>query len=160
VPPAILSLSIGEVETTEYAPDRTGSFVVWGYMQSVDTPENKAFLDRFHRRFGRDAIVSDPMQTSYAAVKLWAQAAQAANSVKAYDVYSALGTQSMRAPEGIISVDASNLHLWRMVRIGQVQVDGSLKIIVDSGRALPPNPFLMNRSKPEWVSLKAEVLGG
>jgi ABC-type branched-subunit amino acid transport system substrate-binding protein len=52
----------------------------WSYFQSIDRRENREFADKLRARFGARRVVSDPMETVYFGVHLWAQAVQAAES--------------------------------------------------------------------------------
>ena len=48
-----------------------GHYAAGNYFQSLDLPENQAFLARVRARFGEEKVGSDPMQTAYGLVHLW-----------------------------------------------------------------------------------------
>jgi urea transport system substrate-binding protein len=59
----VISFSISETELPELGAEAmAGNYAAWNYFQSVDTPENNAFLEKFRARFGADRVVSDPLE--------------------------------------------------------------------------------------------------
>src|SRR5262245_55614013 len=64
-----LSFSISEEELSALsARDTAGDYVAANYFQSLDTPQNLEFLDRFGKRYGAERVVSSAMATAYAGV--------------------------------------------------------------------------------------------
>src|SRR5262249_25944134 len=86
-----VSFSISEEELSSFRPqDVAGDYAAWNYFQSIDRPENEAFVRRFRDRYGAARVVSDPMEAAYVGVHLWAQAARQASSVDVKAVRQAL----------------------------------------------------------------------
>ena len=52
----------------------SGDYAAWNYFQSIDSEENKKFVASFRKKYGPQRVVTDPMESSYFGVKLWAQA--------------------------------------------------------------------------------------
>jgi urea transport system substrate-binding protein len=151
---AVLSFSIGEVELAAgEAPGMAGHYAAWNYFQSIASPENRLFVERFRRRFGANAVIDDPMEASYIALKLWVQAAREAGSADTAPVQHTILDQTMSSPEGVVAVDPATRHLWKMVRIGKARRDGQFDILWESGRAIEPDPFPSYRTHAEWVQL-------
>jgi urea transport system substrate-binding protein len=146
-----ISFSLGEAEIRRMAvSDLVGDYAAWCYFQSIDTPENRAFVEHFRARYGAGRVTDDPMEAAYAGVHLWAQAVAAAGTAEPQAVRDRLGVQSYPAPEGVVAIDADTQHLWKAVRIGRVRPDGQFDIVWDSGRPVKPEPYPGRRSRTEW----------
>ncbi len=147
----VLSFSISEVDLAgKDAPPMAGHYAAWNYFQSIQTPQNQAFLQRFHNRYGQKAVIDDPMEASYISLQLWVQAAREAGSAEPNQVQRTILRQSLLAPEGVISLDSATRHVWRVARIGKARTDGQFDIVWDSGRPLEPSPFPAYRTREEW----------
>ncbi len=148
----VLSYSIAEPEVKRIGIELlVGHYAAWNYFQSINSADNLKFVAAFKQRFGQDRLVNDPMEAAYTGVYLWAQSARTAGSVAPTNIRSVLGQQSLKAPEGIVSIDATSQHLWRTVRIGQVQENGQFKIVWSTETPVRPVPFPSYRSKDEWI---------
>ncbi len=156
----VLSFSIGEVDlVAKDTPLMAGHYAAWNYFQSIQSPQNQAFLQRFHNRYGQKTVVDDPMEASYISLQLWAQATREAGSAEPAQVQRTILRQSLLAPEGVISLDPATRHLWRVARIGKARDDGQFDIVWDSGRLLEPAPFPAYRTREEWGQLLQTVKG-
>ncbi len=154
----VLSFSIGEVDlAAKDTPLMAGHYAAWNYFQSIQSPQNQAFLQRFHNRYGQKTVVDDPMEASYISLQLWAQAAREAGSAEPAQVQRTILRQSLLAPEGVISLDPATRHLWRVARIGKARDDGQFDVVWDSGRLLEPAPFPAYRTREEWGRLLQAV---
>ncbi|OAI54633.1 hypothetical protein AYO44_14600 [Planctomycetaceae bacterium SCGC AG-212-F19] len=149
-----ISFSIPEDEFSSFgAKDVAGDYAAWSYFQGIDNPQNKAFLSRFHKRFGATRIVSDPMEAAYVSVHVWAQAVRQAGSVDPKAVRAALKTQAYDAPEGKIRIDPETQHTEKFIRIGQISPEGRFVVVYCSEQAIPPVPYPRTRTKAEWDAL-------
>ncbi len=154
----VLSFSIAEPEIKQIGIDlMKGHYASWSYFQSMPSVENKEFIKRFKQRFGEERLINDPMEAAYIGVKLWAQGVEAAATIAPKEVRKALNNQSIKAPEGIVTIDRETGHLWKTVRIGQIQPDGQFEEIWTSGRPIRPVPFLSYLLESEWKSLLKEI---
>jgi urea transport system substrate-binding protein len=150
----VLSFSIAEPELqTLPLADLAGDYAAWNYFQSIDTPANRRFVERFQARYGNDRVTSDPIEAAYVAVHLWAQAVQAAHSTSPAAIRLALCRQSLAAPGGVIAIDADTQHAWKTVRIGRIQPNGQFAIVWDSSRPVRPVPFPLSRPRSDWLGL-------
>ena len=131
----------------------TRHYGVWSYFQSLPGEENHRFVSAYRARFGADRVISDPAEAAYVGVKLWAQAAHDADSSEPGRVNPALLRQSIKSPSGIASVDADTRHLWKMVRVGKVRLDGQFEQVFASGAPLRPAPWPGYRSRDAWQTL-------
>ena len=132
------------------ATDLAGDYGAWSYFQSIDSPENRRFVEGIRRRLGPNAAVSDPMEAAYVSVHLWARAVQDAETTESTAVLAALGNQSFAAPQGVVYVDAATHHTWKAARIGRIRADGQFDIVWESGRPVRPTPFPAYRTRAEW----------
>ena len=156
----VLSFSIAEVDLADKdAAPMEGHYAAWNYFQSIQSPQNQAFLQRFHNRYGQKAVVDDPMEASYISLQLWVQAVHEAGSAEPNQVQRTILRQSLLAPEGVISLDSATRHLWRVTRIGKARADGQFDIVWDSGRPLEPSPFPTYRTREEWGQLLKAIEG-
>ncbi len=138
----VFSTSIAEAELAAIGPELVaGHYVAWNYFQSVPGHENRDFIERFRRRFGPQRVLDDPMEADYIGVKLWVSALRRAGTLDLPTVKMVLAQQSLNAPEGIVAVDESTRHLWKLVRIGKARADGQFEIVWQSDHSIAPAPF-------------------
>jgi len=138
----VFSTSIAEVDLAAIGPELVaGHYAAWNYFMSIDSAENREFIEHFRRRFGQQRVLDDPMEASYTGVTLWVNALREAETHELPDVKNALMNQTLAAPEGIVAVDEATHHLWQPVRIGRARADGQFDIVWQSGRSIAPAPF-------------------
>lgn len=154
----IVTFAVGENELRgTAAADMAGHYAAWNYFQSLDRPENEAFVAAFKERFGSERTTSDVMVAAYNSVQLWAQAVREAETADVRQVRAALRHQSLDAPEGIIAVDPETQHTWRPVFIGRIRPDGQVDVVWSSRTAVRPVPFPISRSRSEWEQFVADL---
>jgi urea transport system substrate-binding protein len=152
----IVSLSVAEVELAQSTVTPVGHYAAWSYFQSIDTDRNQNFVQHFKQRFGANRVLDDPMEATYLGIYLWAQAVESAKTTRPEKINQSIIRQSLHAPQGIVSVDRFTRHLWRDVKIGQIQHNKQFKVIWQSGQNIRPQPFPLWHSKAEWQqALKA-----
>lgn len=147
----VISLSIGESEL-QYL-DKTimkGHYSVWNYFQTINSEQNSKFIAAYQQEFGHNSVTSDPMESAYFSVYLWAAAVKAAHSSQPISVVEAIKGHGYYAPEGMVTIDKKNLHTWKTVRIAQINKNGQFKIIWDSIHPVKPKPYPASRTKAEW----------
>ncbi len=153
----VMSFSVGE---QNFSQAMVGHYAAWSYFQSVGTEHNHAFVRRFKERFGRERVLSAPMEAAYFSVHLWALAAEKAASVDPKGVKRTIRTVSYRAPGGIVHVDSETNHTWKIGRIGRIQNDGQFEIIWDSNYLQRPVPFPHFFDKDKWPALLEKLRQG
>lgn len=147
----VISFSIAEDELRKLSPrDVAGNYSAWNYFQAIDRPENRAFVEAFQARYGRDRVTSDVMSAAYNSVKLWAQAVEEAGDSTTSLVRESIRRQSLNAPEGVISIDPSTHHTWRPVYIAKVRPDGQFDLVWSSKTPIRPVPYPISRPQAEW----------
>jgi len=137
------SVSVAEEEIRGIgAENMKGHLVSWNYYQTTDTPENKEFVSKYKAKYGNDRVTDDPIEAAYIAVYLWAAAVEKAGSIEVEKVKEAAKGLEFKAPEGTVKIEGENQHLWKPVRIGEVQEDGLIKEIWSTEGAVRPDPYL------------------
>jgi len=147
----VMSFSIGEAELKQFHGDgdAVGHYAAWSYFQRMENPVNKAFVAKYHARFGADKPVSDPMEAAWMGVHLWADAVRTAQTDALDVVRKTILQQSMQAPEGVTSIDHKTQHLWKMARIGRIRSDHQFDVLWVSDEPLRPYPYPALVSKRE-----------
>ncbi|KOP25241.1 ABC transporter substrate-binding protein [Hapalosiphon sp. MRB220] len=136
-----MSVSIAEEEVKAIGVDYLkGHYAAWNYFMTVDTPENKKFVDAFKKEYGSDRVTNDPMEAAYIGVYLWKQAVEKAKSTDIAKVRAAAYGQTLNAPEGKVTMEA-NHHISKIVRIGEVRDDGLFKIVYATPKPVDPVPW-------------------
>jgi urea transport system substrate-binding protein len=156
----VLSFSMGENDLLSLGEVGAGHYAAWSYFQSIDRPENRDFVRKFRAAFGSRRVVSDPMETVYFGVHLWAQAVQAAGSVEPRAVRAAIKGRLLEAPEGTVRIDRDTRYTWRVMRLGRVGQDGQFDIVFDTAGAIPPEPFPSSRPRAEWATFLHDLYTG
>lgn len=137
------SVSVAEEEIRGIGADNmVGHLVSWNYYQTTDTPENKAFVEKYKAKYGADRVTDDPIEAAYINVYLWAEAVKKAGSTEVAKVKEAAKGLEFKAPEGTVKIEGENQHLWKPVRIGEVQPDGLIKEIWSTAESVKPDPYL------------------
>lgn len=138
-----LSVSVAEEEIRGIGADvLKGHLASWNYYQTTDTPENKTFVEKYKEKYGADRVTADPIEAGYVAVYLWKAAVEKAGSTDVEKVKEAAKGLEFDAPEGKVTVDGENQHIYKTVRIGEVQEDGQFKELWNSGAPVKPDPYL------------------
>ena len=149
----VFSTSIAEVGLAAMGSDLTaGHYAAWNYFQSLDNAENKAFVERFKQRFGRERVLDDPMEAAYIGVKLWVNTVRSMDTADLKLVKTILAQQTLLAPEGIVAVDYATGHLWKTPLIGKARPDGQFDIVWKAPQPIHPAPFPFYRSQVEWIA--------
>jgi urea transport system substrate-binding protein len=155
-----LSFSVGEQGLRSLnATDLAGDYAAWTYFQSVDTPENQEFVRRFHDKYPQRSI-TDPMETAYVGVKLWAMAVTEAQSLDPKKIRKAMLTQHLKGPGGDVRIDSDTQHCYRTPRIAQIQADGQFKVIWTAPEPVRPEPYPNTRTAEAWRAFLHDLYAG
>jgi urea transport system substrate-binding protein len=151
-----MSVSIAEEEVIGIGIENiVGHLTSWNYYQTVETPENEVFVAAFKERYGEERVTNDPMEAGYFGVYLWAAAVEAAGSTDVDAVKAAAPGITFNAPEGLVTIDGDNQHVYKTVRIGKIREDGLIDTIWETEEPVKPDPYLCtyewagNLPKPE-----------
>lgn len=139
----VLSVSVAEEEIRGIGADvLAGHLAAWNYYQTTETPENETFVSNYKAAYGDDRVTADPIEAGYISVYLWAKAVEAAGTTDVDAVREAAAGLEFQAPEGTVKVDGDNQHIYKKVRIGQVQEDGQFLELWSTPESVKPDPFL------------------
>lgn len=155
----ILAVSVAEDEVRRIGSAATGHYATWSYFQSIDTPENQAFVRNFKALYGEDRVTSDPIESAYLQVYLWKQAVEKAGMFEVDRVREAAYGQTFAAPGGLVRIENNN-HLWKTCRIGKILPNGQFQIVWTSEQPIKPLPWLGLEALNGSVSMVAiDMLG-
>ena len=139
----VMSFSIGEGEVDYIGESNlAGHLVAWNYFETIDSKENQDFVSKYKEAYGSERSIGDPLEAAYIAVHLWALACEKAGTFETEPVRIAAKGLSFQAPEGQVSIEGSNQHLNKTVRIGKIQDDGQITQIWASPTTVRPDPYL------------------
>ncbi|MFD2671247.1 urea ABC transporter substrate-binding protein [Marinicrinis sediminis] len=139
----VLSVSVAEEEIRGIGADvLEGHLAAWNYFQTTDTPENATFVKNYQAQYGSDRVTADPIEAGYLAVYLWAAAVEKAGTTDVDQVREAAKGIEFQGPEGLVTIDGDNQHIYKKVLIGEVQADGQFKEIYSTPEPVKPDPFL------------------
>ena len=126
----------------EYAAGHYSSF---NYFQTVDTPENKAFVEQFKAKFGQDRVTNGVMEAAYLQTFFMAQAMEKlldeGKEITPNNLREATRGQVFNAPQGRVKIDPDNYHTYLYSRIGKWQPDGQAEIVFATPSAVKPIPW-------------------
>ncbi|MCH9608885.1 MAG: Aliphatic amidase expression-regulating protein [Chlamydiales bacterium] len=135
------SLTTNEIATYDITKECAGSYMCWNYFQSIDSEVNRTFIEEFHKEFGKDQGLDDPMEAAYIGVHIWQQAVERAETDEIALIKKTIKGTSFLAPEGMVFVDLFNNHLWKYVRIGKINSEGEADLLFTSDSPVRPRPF-------------------
>ena len=134
-----------------------GDYAVWSYFQSIDSPTNHSFTQAYKDRFGADRVISDPVEAGYFSVYLWKDAVEEAESFAVRSVQMIMPGYHFTAPQGNLTVDYQNQHIWKKTRIGQINERGQFNIVWASSALMQPEPYPESRTREDWDHLLLEL---
>ena len=161
----IMAFSVAEDELRGMdTSSLVGHLAAWNYYQSVDTPQNKKFIQAFKNYAeknklpgGSKRVTDDPMEAAYFGVYIWKQAVEKAKSFDVAAVRKAVYGQTFLAPGGQIKMDEANHHTYKPVLIGEILKDGQFKVVSRSKGLVKAEPWSKYTSPDkgcDWVKEK------
>ena len=139
----VMSFSIAEAEINSIGVEKLkGNYVAWNYFETTKNPKNTKFISAYRSEFGEEKHIGDPVEAAYISVYLWATACERAGTFDIEPVRIAAKNISYIAPEGMVTIDGSNQHLYKFVRIGQITSEGDIKELYTSNEPVRPDPYL------------------
>ncbi len=157
----VVAFSVGEEELAGIdTKPLVGHLAAWNYFQSIDTPENKAFIEKWQAYTKNPKrVTNDPMEAHYVGFNMWVKAVEKAGSVDPDKVIDAL--PGIEAPNltGGTSVMLPNHHITKPVFIGEVNETGQFDVVWKTDGLVPGDAWsdFLDGSKDldsDWVKLK------
>ncbi len=127
----VVAFSVGEEELAGLdTRPLLGHLAAWNYFMSIDTPENKAFIDKWHA-FTKNPkrTTNDPMEAHYIGFNMWIKGVEKAGTTDPSKVIPAMIGVSVPNLSGGFSAMMPNHHITKPVLIGEVQADGQFNIV-------------------------------
>ena len=149
----VVSFSLAEDELRALpTKDLVGELGCWTYFMSLNTPENKSFLDHWKSWLKTEdhpgvikenRPVDSPMVLSYDGIYLWKAAVEKAGTYDVDKVRDVLesGSVSFPGPGGLITMQ-KNHHATKNVYIGETRANGQFKILKSFPQVVG-EPFLL-----------------
>jgi len=137
----VMSFSFTENELNLVPEDAAGHYACWGYFISLDTEENRSFIEKVHTRFNSKIPISEPMVAAYSQVFLWKNIVELIGDCKTEMVLKHLHGASYHGPMGLMEIKSNN-HVMKRALIGQANKDGLFDIIWESKSVIEPMPWL------------------
>jgi len=107
-----------------------GHLAAWNYFESVETKENKAFIDAWHK-FTKNPkrTTNDPMEAHVIGFNMWVKAVQKAGTTDSDAVIDAMIGVSVPNLTGGYSAMMPNHHITKPVLIGEIQANGQINAV-------------------------------
>ncbi|MER2507735.1 urea ABC transporter substrate-binding protein [Amaricoccus sp.] len=127
----VVAFSVGEEELAGLdTKPLVGHLAAWNYFMSVDTPENAAFIEKWHKFIkSDDRVTNDPMEATYIGFNMWVKAVEAAGTTDTDPVLDAMIGVAVPNLTGGIASMGSNHHITKPVLIGEIQDDGQIATV-------------------------------
>lgn len=135
----VVAFSVGEEELAGLdTKPLVGHLAAWNYFMSIDTPENKAFIDQWHKYIKNDKrTTNDPMEAHYIGFNMWVKAVEKAGTTDPDAVIDAMIGVSVPNLTGGYSAMMPNHHITKPVLIGEIQADGQLDTVWQTSGLVP-----------------------
>ncbi len=143
IPIASTTFGVGNEHISISAEEGNGMICAYSYFEEVDTPANKAFVKRFHAKYGANApYLNELAARSYEAVMLWAAGVSRAGSTDRMKVIEALESPvSYDGPSGKLTIEPKTHHVVQNVYLAELQ--NQKFNIVESYPQQPPTDTLL-----------------
>src|ERR1700754_3716018 len=126
----LLTISVTEDEIDGIGGENiVGGYACMKYFESLDNPNNKAFVTAFKKMWGDKTVIGDVTQAAYLGPWLWKLTVEKAGSFDIDKIAAASpGVEFKGAPEGYVKVH-KNHHLWSKTRVGKAKLDGQYDML-------------------------------
>jgi urea transport system substrate-binding protein len=127
----VVAFSVGEEELSGIdTKPLVGHLAAWNYFESIDTPENAAFITEWHDFIKNPKrVTNDPMEAHYIGFNLWVKAVEKAGTTDPDKVAEAIIGLETPNLTGGKAVMLKNHHITKPVFIGEIQDDGQFQVV-------------------------------
>ncbi|GBQ13799.1 urea ABC transporter substrate-binding protein [Swaminathania salitolerans] len=149
----VMAFSVGEEELAGMdTGGLVGQLAAWNYFQSIDTPQNTAFIRSWRDFTGNPKrTANDPMEAHYLGFNLWVQAVTKAGTTDSDAVIDAMVGLRQGNLTGGTAVMLPDHHLSKPVYIGEIQDDGQFAVVWQTPAEIPGEAW--SRYVPETRTL-------
>lgn len=127
----VVAFSVGEEELAGIdTKPLVGHLAAWNYFQSVENPDNKAFIEKW-KAYTKNSkrVTNDPMEAHVIGFNMWVKAVEKAGTTDPSAVIDALIGVSVPNLTGGYSTMMPNHHITKPVLIGEIKGDGQFSIV-------------------------------
>jgi urea transport system substrate-binding protein len=157
----VVAFSVGEEELAGIdTKPLVGHLAAWNYFQSVDTPDNKAFIEKW-KTFTKNPkrVTNDPMEAHVIGFNMWVKAVEKAGSTDPDKVIDAIVGIEVPNLTGGVSKMLPNHHITKPVLIGEIKDDGQFETVSQTDALVPGDAWskFLDGSKDliaDWKDLK------
>ncbi len=151
----VVAFSVGEEELAGMdTKPLVGHLAAWNYFESVDTPQNKTFIDTWHNFIKNPKrTTNDPMEAHYIGFNMWVKGVEKAGTTDPNAVIDAMIGVAVPNLSGGYSAMMPNHHITKPVLIGEIQDDGMFNIVSQT-----PGLVVAQEWSP-YVAETAELIG-
>jgi urea transport system substrate-binding protein len=157
----VVAFSVGEEELAGIdTKPLVGHMAAWNYFQSVDTPENKAFIAKWKAFTKNDKrVTNDPMEAHVIGFNMWVKAVEKAGTTDPDKVIESIVGVQVPNLTGGVSEMLPNHHITKPVLIGEVKEDGQFETVSQTDGLVPGDAWskYLEGSKDliaDWKTLK------
>lgn len=157
----VVAFSVGEEELAGIdTKPLVGHLAAWNYFQSVDTPENKAFIEKWKAFTKNDKrVTNDPMEAHVIGFNMWVKAVEKAGTTNPDKVINSIVGVEVPNLTGGMSKMLPNHHITKPVLIGEVKEDGQFETVSQTDALVPGDAWskYLDGSKDliaDWKDLK------
>lgn len=154
------SLTTNEAEVAEMGADAAaGHITAAPYFRTLDRPQNRAFVERYKRRFGSVTHITSGCEAAYFQVHMFARALADVGSTDTERLRAALMGAEFDAPQGLVKIDPDNNHTYLHSRIAKVDESGEFRVVRSVPRSIKPDPYLVFPALNDW-SIRLHAFDG
>ncbi|MEL6298490.1 MAG: urea ABC transporter substrate-binding protein [Pseudomonadota bacterium] len=135
----VVAFSVGEEELAGIdTSNLVGHLAAWNYFQSVEAPENAAFIKKW-KEFTKNPkrVTNDPMEAHYIGFNMWVKAVEKAGSTDPDKVIAALPGTEVPNLTGGTSKMLANHHITKPVLVGEILEDGQFETVWKTDGLVP-----------------------
>ena len=135
----VVAFSVGEEELAGLdTTPLVGHLAAWNYFQSVDSPENAAFIKTW-KAFTKNPkrVTNDPMEAHYIGFNMWVKAVEIAGTTAPDAVIDSLIGVTVPNLTGGYSAMMPNHHITKPVLIGEIQANGQFETVSETPGLVP-----------------------
>ncbi|MEX6507041.1 urea ABC transporter substrate-binding protein [Jiella sp. M17.18] len=148
----VVAFSVGEEELAGIdTKPLVGHLAAWNYFESIDTPANDDFIQKWHKFIGNDKrVTNDPMEAHYIGFNMWVKAVEKAGTTDPDKVIDAMVGVTVPNLTGGYSAMMPNHHITKPVFIGEIQDDGQFQVVWQTPGLVPGDAWsdYLPESKP------------
>jgi urea transport system substrate-binding protein len=157
----VVAFSVGEEELAGIdTKPLLGHLAAWNYFESIKTPENAAFIEKW-KAFTKNPkrVTNDPMEAHVVGFAMWVKAVEKAGTTDPDKVIDALpGIQAANLTGGMSEM-LPNHHITKPVFIGEIKGDGQFDVVWKTGGLVPGDAWSKELEgsrdlEADWVKLK------